>query len=185
MISWLRGSRSFGVFAAVLVIASLLGSSPGLRVVAIQLATSTTAGVSKRISRPWYFVAPHNTSIASTNIVAATAEYNANRRALADLTGAVECRLCTHVAAAPLAGLKMCEQYSLDAGSTFVFMDGTVDGDCGAEGPQTSLAATGQTCSAYTTIAAAAAAPVLLRLLTDDGDGAIDTSFISAYTECR
>jgi hypothetical protein len=153
----------------------------------LDVATRSQAGTQQRMGHPRYFLAPGNSTLAVTNVPANTVEWNTagtNRRTAADLSGAIECRLCVNIATNALAGMIACGQYSLDSGSTWAYLDGTADGECGAAQPQVSWAATGYACGSYVNIAEAAKTLVLLRAVTDVGDGAIDPTIISLYAEC-
>lgn len=117
---------------------------------------------------------------ASTELVGATTS-----RVQHDMSGCQQMRLAANIITAGFAGSKLSVQYSLDDGATWFFMDGTADGDVGAETPQIVLTSTGYVKSAWMTIAAAARTDVLLRIVGDDGNGVASPAFARIRAECR
>jgi hypothetical protein len=118
--------------------------------------------------------------VGYSNLPAATTEWlgSTRFRHQYDLTNFTQCRLVvSEGGTAPAAGTHIGVQYSLDDGSNWFFMDDTVDGDLGAETPQITCATNSNIKSAWMTLGAAARADVLLRIVTDDGDGAADPIF--------
>ncbi len=95
-------------------------------------------------------------------------------RAVADLRGAKFARISANVGAtAAVAGAYLQGQYSLDGGSTFLFLNGllTTSG-----GPKTLIDATSSTVTGpWVAIAdAAKRASVVVRIVSTGGDGAVD-----------
>lgn len=149
-------------------------------------ATSAVAGINKL--QPHDFAnmvaAGSGTGYIITNIAAATGEITA-RRVPVDFSNYTECRGTTVVFTQANAGAKMCWQISVDGESTWTFLDGSADGDCGAETPQTDISSTGAKASAYMTLGASQRAVGVIRPLTDDGDATADPQFTRFGLQCR
>ena len=122
-----------------------------------------------------------------TNHPAATTELFGltSRRVYADFTGTTQCRLNAGVLVASSAGAKAGIQASTDDGVTWVFFDGSANGDLGALLPQVGIATTGAKTSAYMSLHASLRTLVQLRAVGDDGDGAADPQILYIYPECK
>lgn len=150
-------------------------------------ATTTSAGIARRTSSKVYFQL-NVASAADTNAPVNKHEWVANtttRRQPADLRGFEQVRLVHQTSTtAGAAGSKVSAQFSLDGGSTWTFLDGTADGAIGAATPQTpyDTAIGTLATSAWATLAAAARAEVLLRIVTS-GDGVADPIMFQLYLE--
>jgi hypothetical protein len=124
-----------------------------------------------------------------TNITIATTELNSTpiSRWFTDTTNKTACRLALTQGVASSAGSKICVQGSTDGGVTWLFLDGSADGDCGSEGPQVALnTGTNQYCapSTYTNLTGTTKGSLYLRYLMDDGDGIADPSLYNIWLEC-
>lgn len=120
-----------------------------------------------------------STSTPMLNQPAATTElYGSSRRRYVDWTGRQEVQLQATVTTAGFAGATLGLQYSIDDGTTWYFLDGSADGDLGSYSPQVPIGAAGQFKSSWTLIATAARrAGVLIRAITDNGNGVADPAF--------
>lgn len=112
------------------------------------------------------------------------------RRYRADLSGFTEARIGWQAQTTTgVAGSKITFQASSDGGSTWLFIDGSANTTAiGAEGPQAAYDTAAGTLSAptsWTAIGAANQTDVLLRVVTDGGDGVIDPVTFILYLELR
>ena len=122
-----------------------------------------------------------------TNQPAATTEIFgvASRRTSVSIGSADQARVHAEVSVAGAAGATLGVQYSTDAGVTWIFLDGTADGDLGAITPQVAIGTTGAKISAWMQLTGGARGDVLIRLVGDGGDGVADPGFFRLAVEFR
>lgn len=109
------------------------------------------------------------------------------RRLTADLVGRTQCRGAWQASTTTgAAGSRLGYQYSLDSGSTWVYLDGTPDGAIAGTTPIVNYDTPAGTLytTAYMTLHAAARTEVLLRIVTS-GDGVVDPLTVYLWLECR
>lgn len=118
-------------------------------------------------------------SVTDTNQAAAVTEFPGAvtvNRAVADLRGAKFARISVNVqSVTAVSGAYLQAQYSLDGGSTFLFLNGllTTSG-----GPKALTDTAGTVSSPWVAIVdAAKRASVVLRIVSTGGDGAVDPVF--------
>lgn len=118
----------------------------------------------------FYLTSPFSTS-THTNIAAALTEVNsATQRMFVDLTNRTQAKLSGFVLVTSNAGCKMHVQYALIADQT-TWADLIVKASGLA---LDTVSATVCQVTSWVTIPAAAAAPVIVKLMSVDGDGAAD-----------
>ncbi len=156
--------------AAVAAHAALADAHPGYLTPAEGNAAYRAIG---QVARQYQFVSTTN---GWTNQPAGVTEYAGTtvRRMCLDLTGCTQIRIFWTGTANGAAGAKLAPQYSLDSGATWFFFDGTAHGAIGSIAPQVSIAVAAPAVSAYAPIIAAARASVLVRIVGEGGDGALD-----------
>lgn len=113
-----------------------------------------------------------------TNMPAAQTEYPGGtvKRRKIDLSAFREVCLAVTLSVAGATGSKVGLQYSLD-NSTWVYLDGSADGNLVAQTPQIAVDSTTPALSSWVTIDPAARTVVFLRAVGIGGDGAIDPNF--------
>lgn len=107
------------------------------------------------------------------------------RRLEADLTGKSQARLQVQVVTVGFAGSKLGVQYSTDSGSTWFWLTGTASASAPAAGEYVAIDSAGLRLGAWVTLASAARTDVLLRMVSKDGDGAVDPAIVHVAIEVR
>ena len=122
-----------------------------------------------------------------TNMPAAATEWFGvtTRRCEGDLLSADQFRLTLEISVAGAAGALIAPQYSVNAGATWLYLDGTADGAVGAAGGQVVLTSTGRITSAWATLDGPSRAVAILRLKGSGGDGVADPGFFRGTIEVR
>ena len=158
---------------------------------ALAAATTSLCGVVFTTATRIMWQAGSATS-GDTNSPAAPAKHEwlaaaTSRRLTADLTGRTSCRAAWQASTTTgAAGSRMGFQYSIDAGSTWVYLDGTADGAIAGTTPIVNYDTAAGTLytTGWATLHAAARTEVLLRAVTS-GDGTVDPLTLFLWIECR
>lgn len=156
----------------------------------ISTPTSSVAGLRPVQGRTITICARGTTSTVAawTNQPAATTEFYGvtTLRQLADLSGCTQMRIShSTCGVVGVAGAKAGVQYSTDGGTTWIFMDGSADGDLGTETPQVAIDTLVTQSSAWMTLASGARTEVLLRGVGDDGNATADPTITGFILEVR